>query len=68
MSVTHKKDASRVLELEAQVQKLEDDIKQKEEILSEQITNTQLALYEIFESVMNMESEFVKLLEASGDN
>jgi hypothetical protein len=54
MSVIHKKETNKVAELEAQISKLKEEIKKRDEEMDKQITDAQLALCEIFESVVNM--------------
>lgn len=53
MSVTHKKDANRVAELETEIVRLKDEISKRDEVIEKQLTDAQIALCEIFESMVN---------------
>lgn len=53
MSVTHKKDANRVAELEAQIVELKQEIEKRDEVIEKQLTDAQIALCEIYERMVN---------------
>lgn len=52
MSVTHKKDVNKVAELEAQIKKLHDEISKRDEAIEKQLTDAQIALCELYESMV----------------